>query len=107
MMSRMIDSFYEIYNSPFLLANYFLFAYKNLPASKNNALLAYLVLPIVLYPPSANFLKNAKATSSLVSFRKGKERIAGLPNRILHYKEVTNQCLQYLMDNNLLCVDEN
>ena len=30
-----------------------------------------------------------------------------MPNRILHYKEVTNQCLQYLMDNNLLCVDEN
>ena len=56
-----------IYNSPFLLANYFLFAYKNLPASKNNALLAYLVLPIVLYPPSANFLKNAKAYMEILS----------------------------------------
>ena len=104
-MSKMAESFHEICNSPFSLANCFIFTYKDMPVKNNNILLAYLVLPLVLYPASLNFLQHANKTSSLLTLRKNKERIAGLPQRISYYKELTNLCLQYLMDNNLLFVD--
>ena len=104
-MSKMIDSLHEICNSPFLLANCFVFAYRNLPIKSNNVLLAYLVLPLILYPRSSNFLQHANIRSSILTLRNKKEQIAGLSERISYYRNLTNLCLQYLIDNNILFVD--
>lgn len=65
-----------------------------LERQERSVLLGYLVLPIVLHAPSRQFLGNARSTSSLITFCKNKEFLAGLPARVEKWKHITSIAMQ-------------
>ncbi len=99
-MSKYIESIYKVNNNTFLLTPLIVEFYKELQWTRNNVLLSYLVLPLVLNKKSKEFLMTASTRSSIHSFvsKKNVENIFGLPDRIMEYKEQTNHCLQYAID---------
>lgn len=105
-MSNAIDSYAVIHNNPFILAPLFELFYASLPKKPKNILLSYLVLPLVLYPPSRSFLAGAKASSSIRTMNKKRERFYGLCGRVEEYKTLTNLCLQHAIDSGAIAIDE-
>lgn len=101
-MSKLVQHTYKLYNNPFVLTQVLLSFYKNCKASPNNFLLAYLVLPLTLYPPSQAVLQRVQSRSIISKITKNKEAIMGLPDRITEYKQITNLCIQHAIDNKLI-----
>src|ERR1700728_2186022 len=97
-MSNAIQSLRVLHNNPFIMAPIFPSFFKSLGEKRNGILLAYLILPLVLPPASRKFLTNAKSTSSLMTLA-GKpgmrERLYGLEERIVEYREITNVTIQH------------
>jgi hypothetical protein len=106
-MIKSINSIYRIYNNPFVLTPLIVKFYEKYEGQKNDILLAYLIFPLVLHEQTGNCLRKARTTSSLHTFRQEKKNFYGLPQRIEEYKHITNQCLQYAIDNNNIEVDRN
>lgn len=110
-MNKFIDSVYKIHNNPFVLTPLIVKFYEQLEKKPNNILLAYLVLPLVLNERSKQTLRTARLTSSIHTFidssdKSKRENVFGLPERIQNYKEITNQCIQYAIDNQWISVKE-
>jgi len=110
-MNKFIDSVYKIHNNPFVLTPLIVTFYEQLEKKPNNILLAYLVLPLVLNERSKLTLQTARTTSSIHTFidssdKSKRENVFGLPERIQNYKETTNQCIQYAIDNQWISVRE-
>lgn len=104
-MSKYVDSVYKINNNIFVFTPLFVVFYKNLQPNPKNLLLSYLVLPLVLYKASQERIKNSKKISSIFTFLSGedkRENVYGLPKRIQEYKEITNQCMLYAIQNKWL-----
>jgi len=111
-MSKYVDSIYKINNNIFVLTPLFVTLYKNLKPTPKNLLLSYLVLPLVLYKTSQQKIKNSNRTSSIFSFLNSKEKnkrenVYGLQKRVQEYKEITNQCILYAIENGWLKLDDN
>jgi hypothetical protein len=111
MMSKYVDSIYKINNNIFVLAPLFVAFYKNLKPTPKNLLLSYLVLPLILYKTSQQKIKTSNSRSSIFSFLNSKEKtkrenVYGLPKRVQEYKEITNQCILYAMNNGWLELNE-
>ena len=106
-MSKFVDSIYQIHNNPFVLAPLFVEFFRHIQPKSKNILLAYLVLPLVLHEDSKQSLVGAKITSSIHTFSNKKKNIFGLQERVRLYKYLTNQCLQYAMDNQMIKINEN
>ncbi|WP_295100699.1 three component ABC system middle component [uncultured Candidatus Kuenenia sp.] len=106
-MSKFADSIYQIHNNPFVLAPLFVEFFRYIRPKPQNILLAYLVLPLVLHEDSKQWLVGAKITSSIHTFCNKKKNIFGLQERVRLYKYLTNQCLQYAMDNQMIKINEN
>lgn len=106
-MSKFVDSIYQIHNNPFVLAPLFVEFFRNIQPKFKNILLAYLVLPLVLHEDSKQSLVHAKTTSSIHTFNNKKENLFGLHERIRLYKDLTNQCIQYAIDNQMIKINEN
>lgn len=106
-MSKFVDSIYQIHNNPFVLAPLFVEFFRHIQPKFNNILLAYLVLPLVLHEDSKQSLVHAKTTSSIHTFNNKKENLFGLHERIRLYKDLTNQCIQYAIDNQMIKINEN
>jgi len=105
-MSNAIGSYTVIHNNPFILAPLFELFYASLPKKPRNILLSYLVLPLVLYPSSRSFLSGAKASSSIRTMGKTRERFYGLCERIEEYKALTNLCIQHAIDSGSIAIEE-
>lgn len=105
-MSNAIGSYAVIHNNPFILAPLFEFFYASLPKKPKNILLSYLVLPLVLYPPSRSFLASAKVSSSIRTMNKKRERFYGLCGRVEEYKTLTNLCIQHAIDSGSIVIEE-
>lgn len=110
-MSKYVDSVYKINNNVFVLAPLFVAFYQHLKPSPKNLLLSYLVLPLVLYKTSQQKIKTSKSTSSIFSFLNSKEEtkrenVYGLPKRVQEYKEITNQCILYAIENGWLKLND-
>ena len=115
-MSRYIDSIYKVNNNTFLFTPLIVEFYKRLKVTNKNVLLSYLVLPLVLNKKSKEALISSSTRSSIFSFASNKqknkdgiknvENIFGLPDRIEEYKEQTNRCLQYAIDNGWISLNE-
>jgi hypothetical protein len=107
MMSKYVDSIYKINNNIFVLTPLFVVFYENLKPTPKNLLLSYLVLPLILYKTSQEKIKKSIKTSSVFTFLNSKEKtkrenVYGLPKRVQEYKEITNQCILYAIDNGWL-----
>lgn len=105
-MSKAVESIYNLYNNPFNLSPLIVGFYKSYNGQPKDILLSYLVFPLVLYETSREWLKNAKKTSSIRTFCRKNKNLYGLPERVAEFKEITNQCLQYSIDNKFLEIDD-
>lgn len=105
-MSKYIDSIYKTHNNVFIFTPLIVNFYNNLEVTQKNILLAYLVLPMTLHEDSRNTLKNTKVTSSIHTYRNKKDNLFGLPERVQNYKEITNNCLQYALNQKWLQMNE-
>lgn len=104
-MSDPIHHLKVLHNNPFIFASAFFAFFDTLGEKERALLLAYLVLPMTLYPPSRLFLKNARATSSIRSMMKERERIYGLDSRVARHREMTNTTIQYLLGAERMTID--
>jgi tRNA U34 5-carboxymethylaminomethyl modifying GTPase MnmE/TrmE len=110
-MNKFIDNVYKIHNNPFVLTPLIVSFYEKLEQKPKNILLAYLILPLVLNERSKQTLQNVNKNSSIHSFMDSKdkakrENVFGLPERIQNYIEITNQCIQYAIDNQYIKIKE-
>lgn len=110
-MSKYVDSIYKINNNIFVLTPLFVVFYQNLKSNPKNLLLSYLVLPLVLYKTSQEKIKNSNKNSSIFTFLDSKDKkkranVYGLPKRVQEYKEVTNQCILYAVENGWLKIND-
>ncbi|MBV4228800.1 hypothetical protein KSZ12_23655 [Parabacteroides distasonis] len=85
-----------------MLTQLILSFYKNYKGEYNDILLSYLIFPLTLHTPSCENIKGANSRSRLVKLTDDKDSIAGLPDRVAVYKDLTNLCLQYAIDNELI-----
>lgn len=107
-MSKTVDSFYILYNNPFLLSSILVEFYKNYNSNqKRDLLLSYLVLPITLYDKSKEGLQRANKQRTIRTFVKESDRLFGLAERISEFKKLTNLSLQFAADQQLLNIDNN
>ncbi len=106
-MSKLVDSYYTLYNNPFLLSGIVVEFYKNYTSKqKNDLLLSYLILPLTLYENSKLGLQRAHKDRSIRSFVKEPDRIFGLADRLNEYKKITNLSIQYAIDNQYIYIDK-
>ncbi len=104
-MSKFTNNIYKIHNNPFVLTPLIIEFFRKIQPKPKNILLAYLVLPLTLNEISRNNLKKAKSNSSIHTFSNKKENFFGLQTRVQTYKIMTNKCIQYAVDNELLNVN--
>lgn len=96
MSVRPVEHLFTLQRSPIALAPVIYQFYNHREHTERDVLLSYLVLPLVLYPPTQEFLQNAKSTSSLRTMCEKRERLAGLVERVQQLKPLTNDCLLML-----------
>ncbi|CAH0650154.1 MULTISPECIES: three component ABC system middle component [Pseudomonas] len=96
MNARPFDHLYTLQRSPLALAPVIYQFYNHRETTEQDVLLSYLILPLVLYPPTQDFLHKAKSTSSLRTMCEKRERLAGLVERVQQMKSLTNDCLLIL-----------
>lgn len=97
-----IQHYVALTRSPLLLSPIIESFFQEIRPSGKNLLMGYLVLPIVLYPPSRDFLRNANARSSVRSFCADRGRLAGLPRRVAELRTTTSLAMQNAIDCNRL-----
>jgi Family of unknown function (DUF6521) len=98
MTASAIQHYATLARSPLLLAPVIESFFQELRPSEKNILLGYLVLPMVLYPPSREFLKNARVTSSIRTLCTDKSRLAGLPQRVNELRSTSSLAMQNSID---------
>ena len=98
MTKSAIHHYVTFARSPLLLAPVIESFFQSLPQKTNNILLGYLVLPIVLYPPSRSFLQSANSRSTIRSFCDTRSRLAGLPQRVLELRSTSSLAMQNSID---------
>lgn len=101
-MSKIVEYTHVIYNNPFVLTQLILSFYKNYKGEHNDILLSYLIFPLTLHAQSCENIKGATSRSRIVKLTDDKDSIAGLPERVAEYENLTNMCLQYAIDNKLI-----
>lgn len=99
MTTNAVHHYATLMRSPLLMAPIIETFFQVIKPSKRNILLGYLVLPIVLYPPSRNFLNRAKSTSSIRTLSSDRRRIAGLPQRVAELRSTSSLA----MKNSIAC----
>ena len=98
MTANAIQHYVTLARSPLLMAPVIESFFQELRPSEKNILLGYLVLPMVLYPPSREFLKNARATSSIRTLCSDRTRLAGLPQRVNELRSTSSLAMQNSID---------
>lgn len=106
-MSKSVDSYYTLYNNPFLLSCIIVQFYKHYNSKQSNdLLLSYLILPLTLYESSKLALQRANKQRSIRTFVKDSKRLFGLADRLNEYKKMTNLAIQYAIDQGFLHIDK-
>lgn len=98
MTTNAIQHYVTLARSPLLLAPVIESFFQELRSSEKNILLGYLVLPMVLYPPSRDFLKQARATSSIRTLCSERIRLAGFPQRVNELRSTSSLAMQNSID---------
>jgi hypothetical protein len=102
-----IEHLFTLQRSPFVLAPILHQFYVHAPSRERNILLGYLVLPLVLYPDSGDYLRNVKTKSStLRTMCSQQKRLVGLAVRVQEFKSLTNATLQVLSAGGVININE-
>lgn len=109
-MSSIVDALYELKYNPFEYGPYLASFYYSLNVSKNNLLLAQLVIPLCSHPFFSKKISGAvfgdKKQSSIWSIFEERAKLYDLQERIDEFQDLTEQCIQYCLVNDWLSVDE-
>jgi len=104
-MTTAIEHLSTLYYSPIIHESLFLDFYSYIVPKKHDILLSYLVLPIYFNNKTYTFFNNAKKTSSLITLTKKRDRLIGIENRISEFQGLTNRCLQRLIDEDVIIIN--
>ncbi len=105
-MSKVVENLHKIHNNPFVLTPLIVGFYEKYQGAEKDILLSYLILPLVLHTQTRDWLKRANIKSSLYSFGRKEENFYALSQRIEEYKSLSNLCMQYAINNNLISIEE-
>lgn len=105
-MSDPLHHLRVLHNNPFIFASTFTNFFQSLGEKERGFLLAYLVLPMTLYPPSREFLQKSKSISSIRTMLKKQKIIYGIEERVTRYRNMTNTTIQYLQDARDIAFDD-
>jgi hypothetical protein len=106
-MEKIVDNILIIRNNIFVLTPLLVSFYKNYQGRKNDLLLSYLILPVVLNQKCIESLQNINVKSNLIKLVSNKECMAGFSDRFEFYEQITNQCIQYAIDCGYIRILEN
>ncbi|MGC1182314.1 three component ABC system middle component [Legionella sp.] len=98
MTANAIHHYVTLTRSPLLLAPIIESFFQNIKPFEKNILLGYLVLPIVLYRASRNFLQSATSRSTLITFCKKNNHLSGLPQRLEELRSTCSLAVQNSID---------
>ncbi|TAL16525.1 hypothetical protein EPN96_08770 [bacterium] len=104
-MSSAVQNIKVLNNNPFILTALIPAFYSTVESRVNNFVLAYLVFPLVLPSQSRRFLINIRNNSSLHTLARNRKNIYGLQERVANYRKLTNACIQYSVDSELISVE--
>lgn len=102
----MANHLYTLHRTPFALAPLLHKFFEASERRERGILLGYLVLPLVLYKPSRDYLKRIKDDSSLRSMCSKQRRLIGLESRLQDFKQLTNDSMMILMAEGRLRLDD-
>lgn len=105
-MSSIVDALYELKYNPFEYGAYIASFYAAVGESKNNLLLAPLVVPLCSHPVFGQKLCNSNIRSTIWSVFDDRTKLYDLQERIDGFQALTEQCIQYCLVNDWLSVDE-
>jgi hypothetical protein len=104
-MKKITENISIIHNNIFVLTPLLVSFYKNYHGKKNDLLLSYLILPIVLNQKCIEKLQKIRTDSNLIRLVADKDCMAGFAERFEFYKHITNQCIQYAIDCGYIKID--
>lgn len=99
------DHIITLTRSPIILAPILHAFYSHLPATRNNILLSYLVLPFIIHQNTSDYLFKLSGRSTLRTMCSKQERLAGVDKRIETLKPVTNAAIIGLVKSGHLVID--
>lgn len=105
-MSSIVDALYELKFNPFEYGAYLASFYTTVSESKNNLLLAPLVIPLCSHPLFGQKLFNSNVKSTIWSVFDDRTKLYDLQERIDGFQALTEQCIQYCLANDWLSIDE-
>ncbi len=106
-MSNMISEVLKLKYNSVTLAPAMLTYFENCEVEKDNVLMVYLLLPVILNNDWINGSPIVKKASRFDSWvRENRIHIEGLPERLSTFQSLTETTLQYCIDNELVRVDE-
>ena len=106
-MKKIVENISIIHNNIFVLTPLLISFYKGYKGQKNDMLLSYLILPIVLNPKCVDTLQIIRKDSNLMRLISDKDCMAGFAERFEFYKQITNQCIQYAIDCDYITITKN
>ena len=105
-MSSIVDALYELKYNPFEYSTYIASYYTSSIGSKNNLLLAPLVIPLCSHPVFGPKLFNSNIKSTIWSVFDDRTKLYDLQERIDGFQALTEHCIQYCLVNDWLIVGE-
>ncbi|ANU65329.1 hypothetical protein A4V04_02010 [Burkholderiales bacterium YL45] len=105
-MHEYIKNSYFVFNNPFLLTPVLVSFFQNYTGREDNFLLSYLVLPLSLPKEGKAVLGHINSRSTLNKLQENNNvLIFRLNSRLTEYRELTNHCIQYSLDNDFLVLN--
>jgi hypothetical protein len=105
-MSSSVDALYELKYNPFEYGAYLASFYTAVGESKNNLLLAPLVIPLCSHPIFGQKLFSSNIRSTIWSVFDDRNKLYDLQERIDGFQALTEQCIQYCLVNDWLSVNQ-
>ena len=105
-MSSIVDALYELKYNPFEYGTHIASFYASAGESKNNLLLAPLVIPLCSHPIFSRKLHNSNIKSTIWSVFNDRTALYDLQERIDEFQSLAELCIQYCLVNDWLSIDE-
>ena len=105
-MIKRIENLYTLYNNVFEHIPIIYAFYNEYNGIDNDILLSYLILPLVLNEASRKKLLHSNSRSSIFTFCKDSGTFSGLSDMVKLYESITNDCIQYGIDNLVFSITE-
>lgn len=109
-MSSVIDALYTLKYNPFKYSEHIASFYQSMSGVDNNLLLSPLIIPLCSHPHfQEKFLRlvfGKKNRSSIWNIFDDKKHLYDLQERVIEFRELTEQSIQYCLINDWLLLDK-